>query len=124
MKAAAIWLDRTEGKIFHFPRETRNDEIVRASHVDHHTHALDSLDRKREERKLFETLAQKLKDAEDILIFGPGMAKHHFQNYLQEQHPLQAKKIRLCQAMDHPTENQIVAIADRFLRAHLMASSC
>ncbi len=123
MKATAIWLDRIQAKIFHFPRKTRDDEIVKASHVDHHTHAIDSLDRKREERKLFETVAQKLKDAEDILIFGPGVAKHHFQNYLQEQHPMQARKVRICQAMDHPTEKQLVAFVDAFLRTHVMASS-
>jgi stalled ribosome rescue protein Dom34 len=123
MKATAIWLDRTQAKIFHFPRNSRKDEIVRASHVEHHTHQRDALDIKREERALYELLANKLKDAEDILIFGPGVAKHHFQNYLVEQHPAQSRKIRLCQTMDHPTEKQIVAAADTFFRTNLMAIS-
>lgn len=123
MLATAIWLDRVQAKIFYFPRNHRNDEIVRASHVEHHTHERDSLDLKREERKLFENVAKKLKDAEDILIFGPGVAKHHFQTYLVEQHPMEARKIRICQSMDHPTEKQLVAFVDSFLRANNLASS-
>jgi stalled ribosome rescue protein Dom34 len=117
--ASAIWLDRTEARLFRFPKEKNSRERFRATHTEHHTHRPDALDQQREEKVLFELIAQKLKGEAAILIFGPGVAKYHFRNYLNEQHPLTARKVVACQAMDHPTDRQIETFAERYLWAQV-----
>lgn len=122
MRTTAVWLDRTQAKIAHYPREL-GDGHFQALHTDHHSHRLDSLDIKREEKMMFEFLAERLKESAEILILGPGVAKYHFKNFLNEQHPREAKKVVLFQAMDYPTENQLQAFVENFIQGKRPSAS-
>jgi len=114
MKTSAVWLDRKQARISHYPREFKGS-VFRALHTE--SHPANSISLTRDDAMLYELVAQRLKASADILILGPGVAKYHFRNFLQEHHPLEAKKVVLFQAMDQPSEKQLQSFVERFLWA-------
>jgi stalled ribosome rescue protein Dom34 len=116
MSMIAIWIDRNHAKIFQFSEEKMERQNLSARHTDHHTHRPDELDYTQRDRKFFGELAQHLGTASQLLILGPGMAKHHFQNYLREHAPLVARNVIGCETVDHPTDPQIAEVARRCFR--------
>ncbi|MDR3608581.1 MAG: hypothetical protein P4M08_14555 [Oligoflexia bacterium] len=114
MSFTAIWIDRENAKLFHFSNSKMERVSLRSRHQDHHTHPFDQLDHQQQDRKFFAEIATHLADSTRVLILGPGVAKHHFQNYLVEQLPAVAKTIVGCETVDHPTGAQIAALAQKF----------
>jgi stalled ribosome rescue protein Dom34 len=114
MSAFVIWIDREQAKLFEFSHEKMERRIVESKHTDHHTHVIDQLDIQRREDGFFSVVATHLVEASKILIIGPGVAKHHFRNYVGEHLPALAKKIVGCETSDRPTDPQIAAFARRF----------
>ena len=107
MSLYAIWIDRQEAKLFEFTREKMERSQIHARNPEHHGV---------NEHKFYAEVASHLAGADQILILGPGVAKHHFQNHLMEQIPLLAKKIVACETVDQPTDAQIGALARKFFR--------
>ena len=114
MKLSVIWIDRENARIFHLSDEKMERKQLKLRHPDHHTHHRDHLDQDREEPGLFKEIATELQDSERLLIIGPGVAKHHFQNYLNEHQPFLAKRVAGVETVDHPTDGQIAALAKKF----------
>jgi hypothetical protein len=114
MKTSAVWLDRKLALISHYPREDKGS-VFRALHSE--IHSANSVAMNQDEAALYQLVALRLKDSADIMILGPDVAKHHFRNFLQEHHPLEAKKVVLFQAMDQPSERQLQSFVERFLWA-------
>lgn len=55
-----------------------------------------------------------------MLLVGPEDAKTHFQQHLERHHhEALGKKVIGVETVDHPTDGQIVALAKKFLKAHL-----
>ena len=61
-------------------------------------------------RVYFKQLAEILKDADVISVFGPGEAKNKFKKEMLEKYPQLAAKIKTVQTADSMTENQIIAL--------------
>lgn len=120
MIVSAVWLDRTEAQIAHFPRTKREDfkplSVVNHSRPGAH-------DPKLSERELFQKIAQELMGSSDILILGPGVAKYHFRNYLMEQYPKLARKIGFFQTMDSPSDRHLQAFVERYLWSKSLSAS-
>ena len=114
MSIFVIWVDREHAKLFQFSQEKMERKNLQARHTDHHTHRQDSLDDKQHEHSFFSDLSSQISEAAKVLILGPGVAKHHFQNYLIEHQPGLAKKVVGCETVDHPTDPEIAAYAKRF----------
>ena len=115
MSFFAVWIDRETAKLFQVSLEKMERQTIHFRYSDHHTHSLDELDRKQQERRFFSEVVEKLGPAENILILGPGVAKHHFQNFLIEHYPSLARKVVGCETVDHPTDSQIAAMAKKAL---------
>ena len=109
--SAVIWLDSKEARIFEFSLDHMEHHRLDEKHVEHHTHHPDGLDHQKWEREFFGRLGKNLASATRLLIVGPGVAKHHFQNYLTEHLPELGRKIVACETVDHPTDGEIAAIA-------------
>jgi stalled ribosome rescue protein Dom34 len=110
MAYAVLWLDNQEAKIFKFvPGNVSKADLKRsaaehAGATDHH---------------YFGRVADAVKDSNEVLVVGPGMAKKHFMSHLENHsHNNLLKKVVGVENMDHPTDNQIVAEARKFFRAH------
>jgi stalled ribosome rescue protein Dom34 len=114
MRLSVIWIDRQCARVFHVSDDRMERKYLGKGHVEHHTHRPDARDHQREEIPLFKEAAKELSQADRTVIIGPGMAKHHFQNFLIEHYPLIAKKIAGFESVDHPTDAQIAALAQRY----------
>ncbi len=115
MKSAFIvWIDRENAKLFQLSEEKMERVTVHSGHADHHTHRMDGLDRGRQERRFYGDVADRLDSDCKILLLGPGVAKHHFMNYLHENCPALSKNIVGCETVDHPSDAQIATMAKRF----------
>jgi len=116
MSIFVIWIDREHAKLFQFSNDKMERKALHAKHPDHHTHVIGQLDLAQWEKTFFTEVANHLESSSQILILGPGIAKHHFQTYLMEHHPLLSKKVVGCEAVDHPTDGQIASLARRFFK--------
>lgn len=111
-----VWMDRIEAKLIEFSHLKMERMNFHVHHHDHHTHPKDQIDNQQHEKKMFQEVVAKMVDPSQILILGPGVAKHHFHNFIIEHHPMIAKKIVGCETVDHPTDNQIAALATKFFK--------
>lgn len=111
MPSYVVWIDQHEAKLFEFSAE----RMVRQSFRSDVHFKKDQINLQQQERRFFAEVAARLVGGQKMLILGPGMTKHHFQNYLVEQLPAMAKKIVSCETTDHPTDGQIAAFARKFL---------
>ncbi len=114
MSISIVWIDREHAKLFQLSNEKMERKHLESRHQDHHTHRLDNLDQNDYGQAFFSQVVAELADPLKILILGPGVGKHHFQNYLTEHWPLFAKRVVGCEAVDHPTDPQIAALAKKF----------
>ena len=117
MSLVAIWVDHEHAKVFNYSTTGLTQEVYKTHHHEHHKHANDQAEHQRLEKNLFEQFTGKLGTAEQILILGPGNAKQHLQKFLQNHNAAFAKKIVGCEAMDHPTDPQIIEYARKFFKA-------
>jgi hypothetical protein len=126
MSLYAVWIDQELAKVFAIdpsPAGTKTDPVTVHSHrIDHHTHALDHLDRDRRTHRMFEEAAKLLGDTQGVLIVGPGLAKYLFNNFLAEHFPRVFRKVTGVEPLDHPSDPQIRALGERFFRARAMSS--
>ncbi len=116
MSSIAVWIDSTHAKVFKFSQEQMERKAFESHTPNHHTHPVDSRDIEIRERKLFQQVADELTSARQILILGPGIAKHHFQNFLNEHQPILSRKVVGCETVGDPTDPQIAAQAMKFFK--------
>ena len=118
-----VWIDREIAKIFFLSEKKTARISLKGSHVDHHSHRRDSLDSRRQENKLFHDLLSELKNVQEILILGPGVAKHHFRNFLNEQYPATGRLVLGCEASDHPSDEEILDYAKKYFEEFKIPSA-
>jgi stalled ribosome rescue protein Dom34 len=115
-----VWIDHTEARIFGIGREDSDLRVVgthaQQRHLHHKANSIDSghapLD-----KEYFGRVAESLKDAGALLITGPASAKTELAKYLREHHPQIAAHISAVEALDHPSDGMLIALARKFFRA-------
>ncbi len=115
MSAFVVWMDSTTAKIFHIVGQDVVTTKAFRHDRDHHTH--NKVDAKQKDNpRFFAEVADHLKTVSDrVLLVGPGTAKNHFVTFLEDHHNKElANRIIGTEAMDHPTDNQIVAYARKY----------
>ena len=116
MPLTAIWIDQSHAKIFNLsPEHLTTEKKLKHHEIRHHTHAIDQIEAQFHEHEFQKIILKLVADAEQILLLGPGVAKTHFQHFLDTRHPAIAKKVVACENMDHPTDPQIAAFAKKYL---------
>ena len=115
-----VWIDHQQAKLFHIGREEADEAAVRSAHPHEHLHhkansvgsghaAVD--------HSFLERVSQSLNGSGAILITGPASAKDELAAHIRERHPNLAKLISAVEAVDHPTDGQLIALARKFFRA-------
>ncbi len=122
MSAYVVWIDSREAKIFHL-KPGKVDLKHLHAHGDEHTgkraHGRRVDSHHPGADKLFHEVAQEIQDATEVLIVGPGEAKGHLKKHFEtHHHGALAQKVVGVEPMDHLTENQILAFARKFFKAH------
>ena len=117
---ACIWLDHREAKIFGINAEEADEVVVHDHAAPRHIHRRADhvhLGKAKPDHAFFDAIAKDLHDFKAILIAGPGQARTELAGYLTDKYPALAKRVWGIEAMDHPTENQIVAAARKYFHA-------
>ena len=118
MAACIVWLDHQEAHIYHLDASGKQKEHLK-KHT--HQHSNDHADARKhqEDEKFFHEVANKLKNPAEILIMGPGLAKNHFKTHLEKHHHAAlASKVVGVEAVDHPTEKQMLDTARKFFKTY------
>jgi hypothetical protein len=117
---AAIWIDHREARVFHFnPTDVetlvlRPDDPTR--HIHHKANSIGSGHAATSPEYLRE-VAESVADAGAILITGPANAKTELVEYIHLHDPRLEKAIAGVEAVDHPSDAQLVAYARKYLTA-------
>ncbi len=112
-----VWMDSEKAHLFNVKTSGVEKSNLSVHGADHHTRSKNDLPEAAHLEHFYRDLATKLKDADQILILGPGLSKNHFKTHLETHHTAGlASKIVGMENSDHPTDNQIIASAKKFFK--------
>jgi UDP-N-acetylmuramate-alanine ligase len=95
--------------------EPRHHGGVNAEHLSITNQNKDEERRHNQMHHFCKTLMERLKDADEIVVFGPGNAKLEFKNALEKNHALSGK-LTTVETTDKLTENQMKATTRKLLQ--------
>jgi hypothetical protein len=112
-----VYIDHMQAKLFKM--SPGGVETTKVEHeIKNHGHEhMSQKDKVKDAEKMFHEVANKLKDAGEVLVVGHGTAKDQFVHHLRDhKHHDIEKKIVGVETVDHPTDKQIVALGAKFFR--------
>lgn len=110
-----IWIDHEHSKIFRFTSKGKDEHTIKNHHhsTNHQSHVDQA--KKNDNQKFYHQIADQVKDATELLIVGPGMARTEFKTHLEDHHhDLLAKKIIGVEPMDKATDGEILNMAKKY----------
>lgn len=114
-----VSIDLDHAKIFELHPGKVEERTLRRHEIRHHSGVEKEQNNHKNAEKFFGQVAERLANAHEILLVGPGAAKGHFKDHLEKHDRELSQKIVGVETIDHPTDNQIVALAKKFFKAHL-----
>jgi hypothetical protein len=114
MSHAVIWLDHHNAKVTQFDAdETQTTKIKAHSHVTkQHGSAV------RTEHEFFGEVCDALGGINEVLVTGSQTAHADLRHYVEKHRPLVAAQIVGYETVDHPTDNQLLALARQYFLKH------
>lgn len=114
---AVVWLDHHQAQVLQFDAEHVQAQKVKAS--SHQTRQHGSA--VRSEHEFFAAVCESLAGIPELLVTGAHTVQADFRHYVEKHRPETAKRIVGYETVDHPSENQLVALARQyFLKADRM----
>jgi stalled ribosome rescue protein Dom34 len=109
MSQVAVWIDHQKAFIFNYLKDgIQKKELEPYDSVKGNSEHL---------RKFYHQVADSLKNAEAILLLGPGQAKEEFKNHCEKHHSQVNKAIKkIADMKDHPTQSEILKISNTFFK--------
>jgi stalled ribosome rescue protein Dom34 len=107
---AVVWMDRSEAHVLMFDRE--HVETQRIKSRSHHKHQGKTAD----VTELFGAVALALNGCREVLLTGPGAARNEFRDWCASHAKAAAQVIVDSVATDHPSDNQLVALAKQYFK--------
>ena len=115
---AVVWLDFHQAKIFLMEAQDIAAGRVRADTPHrqiHHKAQVRGSGHVRDDRTYFEAILAAVEEADSWVIAGPGGTKKDLEKYLDGHGEELKKKLVGVEAMDHPTEGELLKQAGRLL---------
>jgi hypothetical protein len=100
---AIVWIDHREAKVFFVDAGAADRAVVDAHGTGHHLQHKANITGSGHQGA--------------ILLTGPGNARLELKNYIAEHRPDLDKRISAVEALDHPSDGQLVALARKFFKA-------
>ncbi|MGD0723131.1 MAG: translational machinery protein [Roseiarcus sp.] len=117
---AVVWIDHREARVFHFNATEDDEQDVHprdpTAHIHHHANEIGS-GHAAEDQKYLHEVAAAIADVKAALITGPANAKNELMKHIQRHDPRIAAIVAGVEALDHPTNGELIAHARRFFRA-------
>jgi hypothetical protein len=119
LRPVAVFIDHQEAKIFHLDPDSSDVAHVHAPthHVHRHETRTTEPNRAADARHFHHDVAVAMADAKQILVLGPASAKLELVKDWKSHEQVVAAKVIGVETVDHPTDNQIVALARTFFKA-------
>ena len=126
-KYVAVLIDHTEARIFdiradpsrhhHAAQETTLEAPQHKIHRHPRGHDGEGHEHPEDAVHFFQAIRLQIADADGLLVLGPSSAKHELVAYLEKHDSALARKVIGIEAVDHPTDKQVIALAsDTFLK--------
>lgn len=117
---AVVWIDHQKAQVLQFDAEHVQSQKVKAH--SHHTAQHGSA--VRSEHEFFGEVCDALKGISEVLVTGSRTSLADFRHYAEKHRAETAKQIVGYEAVDHPSEAQLVALARKyFLKYDRMAGT-
>jgi len=111
MKRTTVWLDHHEALIFDYAADGVHKKTFECPG--------DGRPSKAHLEKFYHDLANKLADANLVLVLGPGMAKEEFKNHCESHHPKLNKAIFSVETMKtHTSHEEILRTSNELYKKH------
>jgi stalled ribosome rescue protein Dom34 len=107
---AVVWVDHQRAQVLQFDPEQVHAQTIKAH--DHYTAQHGS--RVRTEHEFFGEICDALKGIVEVLVTGPRTGVADFRHYLGKHRPDIGAHVVGFEVVDHPTDNQLVALARKF----------
>jgi stalled ribosome rescue protein Dom34 len=111
---AVVWTDHHSAQVLHL-----DAEHVRASRVKSHTHhTAQHGSEVRTQHEFFAEICGAIEGVDEVLVTGSHTAMADFRHYVEKHRPQTAARICGSEIVDHPTDNQLVALARKYFLKH------
>jgi len=109
-----VWLDHTEAHVIHFNRDASE-----ATHIKSAGKQIKATGGKKvaEDTHYLDQVVDAVKDAEAILVVGPGAEKLVLVKHMLKQHHAVGEKVVAVESSDHPSDAQLLAHARKYFVA-------
>ena len=108
---AIVWLDHQHAQVLHFDDE----KVLSSKKLQAHSHPTKQRGSEvRTEHEFFGEVCDALEGIREVLAVGSHTAAADFEHYAKKHRPHTAKHIAAYQVVDHPSENQLVALGREF----------
>ena len=117
---AIVWMDSKEARVFRFDAATVTREHVAAHNPYrkiHHKAGVIGAGHMSLDHAFFDSIVQDLEGTTEWLLAGPASAKTEFAKYLEAHKPATHKTMVGIEAMDHPTDGDLLDHARRAYKA-------
>ncbi len=122
MNDYVVWLDSKNAHIFALKNSGIEKTIVNKKDRDFRPQNKHATKVDYNSEHYYRDLANRLKNADQLLLIGPGLAKKHFQEHLvTHQAKTLAKKViglEDFESFEHKTEKQLLARASKFFKSY------
>lgn len=123
---AVVWIDHHKAHVIHFNADSADETVVHAtdphSHGHHKANTIGS-GHAPEDQAFLHSVVQQIGGAGAVLIVGPSNEKHELLRHIEQHDAQLGKRVSAVQAMDHPTDGQLLAYARKYFHgADRMAS--
>ncbi len=111
---AVVWVDHQTAQVLQFDAEHVEASKVKA-HVHHTAQHASGV---RTVHEFFGEVCNALTDIPEVLAVGPRTGLADFEHYAKKHRPETAGRIVGFEIVDHPSENQLVAMARKYFIKH------
>lgn len=116
MAASVVWMDTEHAKVFKISAEVVDKKEVKLHGKSHSNNNQDS-HKEHQEQIFFKEVCAAIGHVEELLVFGPGMAKTHFRTFLEKNHKNDLYKHLVgVESLDSVTDNQILEASRKFFK--------
>ena len=118
-RAAILWIDQHEAKIFRVDGESFDASTIESPHHHVRKHPQVTVERSHpaDAQHYYHEVAQALEDVAEILVVGPSMAKLEFIKHVHKHDHALVPKIVGVETVDHPTDGQLIAYTRSYFGA-------
>ena len=117
---AVVWLDFKEAHVFLFNAEDVERQRIKAhtpSHKIHQKAGIIGSGHSHDGKAYFDSIIEVLSGTSEWLVTGPAATKNEFVSYVEKHAPQLKSRLIGIEAMDHPTDGELLDHARRFFKA-------